>query len=278
MSLNPGGTTNYTWNFSNAERDGFSTELTGTVLALQEVQARRWNQATRRYEGGDTYDDGHPKMRIRMALATPEGQLRAFSFKKATKKQVSERTGIHMQLFELSDGNMTNLIGKTIHIVTWPANPETGQPWGLGNPRLFDIAMVAAGPYELAFPLPEEFKVPQLMADDAAHGGQPVATQPQPYQQPYQQQYQQPYQQPYQQQYQQPAMAYSQYVPAATQPQVQQAMQMQPVQSVPPAQVQQAMQPQPLQGMDPAVAAAMQAVGAVNVQQVGSVYDDQIPF
>ena len=38
MSINPGGAANYNWNYSNHDRPGYSTQLVGTVVAIQEVQ------------------------------------------------------------------------------------------------------------------------------------------------------------------------------------------------------------------------------------------------
>lgn len=259
MSLNPGGTANYSWNYSNQEREGFSLEMTGTVVSLQEVQAREYNPNNNQPGRPAFWPDGNPKMNIRVGFATPEGQLKSITFMKAGKKQVSgEKPSLHMQLFNLTRGNMMELMGKTVHLWTWPVNPNTNAPWGQGNPRLFGVEEVQGAKYELAMPLPDEYKVPELYANDAVQGGQPVAPQP-----PMQGQYYAP-----------PTQAY------AAQP-------VQPVQPVPPAPTQMAA-PAPTQapvatapvpaGMDPAVAQAMQAVGATNVTPVaGEVYTD-IPF
>ena len=288
MSLNPGGMS-YGWNHTNRENPEFSLELVGTVVAIQEKQHMNWNNS-----GGPRtpafWDNGDPKMDIRIAFATPEGRLKTFQFGKASRKQAQNPKNTHVMLANLGGGRMENLIGKTLHIMTWEVNPETGQAWGLGNPRLFTAGIVPDVTYELADPLPDEFKVPRLLADSGASGGQPAAPQmhgnfyaapraqqyaqpPQQYVQPQQQyapqQYQQPmpqygYQQPPQQmmpqQYQQPM---PQYQP---QPQQAPAMQQMPPQAVPQS------APMP-SGMDPMVAQAMQAVGATNVQP----YDD-IPF
>lgn len=274
MSLNPGGTSNYSWNYSNQEREGFSLELTGTVVSLQEVQAREYNPNSNQPGRPSFWPDGNPKMNIRVGFATPDGQLKSITFMKAGKKQVSgEKPSLHMQLFNLTRGNMMELMGKTVHLWTWPANPNTNAPWGQGNPRLFGVEEVQGAKYELAMMLPDEFKVPELYANDAVQGGQPVAPAPSQMQQPPApvQQYQQPAPQP-------------QYQPQPAQQYVQPAPQPQPVQVQQPAPAIQTMPPQtaPMpQGIDPAVAQAMQTMGATNVQQVapgGSVYDEDIPF
>ena len=265
MGLNPGGSANYSWNFSNPNNPGFSLEFVGTVVAVQEKQHMDWNN-----NGGPRtpafWSNGDPKMDIRIAFADPEGNLKTFQFAEASKKQAQNPNNTHVVFAKLT-GSMMGLVGKTIHIMTWPANPETNQPWGIGNPRIFAAGLVDGVTYELAQPLPDEFKVPKLLADTGASGGQPTPPhvgqyyaaptfQPQQQYRPMQQQqYQQPMQPQFQQQYQQPM-----------QPQYQQPT----IQQMPPQSPMTAQMPQ---GMDPMVAAAMQAVGAQNVQPY-----DNIPF
>jgi hypothetical protein len=298
------------WNNSRPNDEDYSLELWGTVVSLQEVQARMYNPGGKQPGAPRFWPDGNPVMNIRMGLATPDGSLKSVIFAKAGKKQVSgEKPSLHMQLFALTNNNMMELIGKTIHLWTWPANPQTGQTWGQGNPRLFGVEEVTNGTkYELSGPLPPEFMVPELMCNDGAQGGQPMPPnmiqQPQvppmqgnfyapPTAQPMMQQQYQPAPMQ-QQQYQQAPAMQQQYQPAPVQqlmPQQQALQGMNPMAQVPttqmmPPQQQTAQMPQ---GMDPAVAQAMQAVGAVNVQPVqsvgqpegdptGGIYDDGIPF
>jgi len=287
MSLNPGGMNSFNWNYSNQQKDGFSLELYGTIVSLQEVQAREYNPNSNQPGRPAFWPDGNPKMNIRVGFATPDGTLKSLVFQKAGKKQVAgEKPSVHMQLFNLTSGNMMDLIGKTVHMWTWPANPNTGQAWGQGNPRLFGVEEVEGGvTYQLSGSLPEEFKVPELYANDAVSGGQPVqpvAMAPQQIQQPQVPPmqgnfYAAPTAQPMQQPMMQPVMQQPMQQPMQQQPMPQPMMQQQPqptMQAMPP---QQAM---PV-GMDPAIAAAMQSVGATNVQQVQdpyAVYDDDIPF
>ena len=278
MSLNPNGATSYNWNYSKPDRDGFSLELIGTVVSVQEVQARHYNPGSNQPGAPRFWPDGNPVFNMRVGFAVPDGSLKTITFMRGGSKR---KSGLHWQLYELV-GNMDNLIGKTIHIWTWPNNPETGQPWGQGNPRLFGCEL-ADGHFELASPLPDEYKVERLLCNDAVHGGQPTPPAPQQmqtpqappmygqfYAPPTAQQFQQPMQYQQSMQYQQPMMQ--------QQPMVQQPVMQQPqpaIQAMPPQTA-----PMP-QGMDPAVAAAMQSVGAVNVQPAGdpySIYDDDIPF
>lgn len=295
MFLNPTGMNGSSWNMSNPNKEGYSLEIWGTVVSLQEVQARMYNPAGNAPGAPRFWPDGNPVMNIRMGLATPDGTLKSVTFSKAGKAQKEGRKpSLHMQLFHLTNNNMMELIGKTLHMWTWPANPETGQTWGQGNPRLFGVEEITDGTkYELAGQLPPEFMVPELYANDGAQGGAPspqMMQQPQVpqgnlYAQPMQQQsmQQQPMQQqPYPYNMQQP----TQYQPQPVQQQVpQQVPQQQMLQGMgapAPMPAAQTMQPQAAtaqmpQGMDPAVAAAMQSIGAVNVQPVEPMpYNDEI--
>lgn len=279
MALNPSGMNSYNWNCTKPDKEGYSLEITGTVVSIQEVQARQFNP-----NGGAGaprfWDNGDPVFNIRIGLATPDGQLKSITMAEAGRAQREGRKpSLHMQLFNLSGGqHMMDLMGKTIHLWTWPAHPQTGQTWGQGNPRLYGVEEIQGARYELNHPIPDEFKVPKLLCDDGASGGQPVPTAPQYVQVPQQvPQYQQPAPQPMPQpapQYQQPQ--YQQPVYQQPAPQVMQQPVQQPVQQAP-----------QVQGMDPAVAQAMQAVQGTQPYQpappqVESVpleaYGDVIPF
>lgn len=253
MSLNPTGAVNYNWNYSNPEKEGYSTVLTGTVVSLQEVQKRDYIPGSNQPGSPKFWPEGNPMMNIRMGLAMPDGSLKAFTFQPAGKDaREGKKPSVHMDLFELAGGqDMLDLIGKTITIST--QEPPAGFKYGQGNPRPWTVTIAErVGPFALSSPLPSEFQVPELLADTGASGGQPV--QPQP-----------------------------------TQPQNIQAPQVntmpQPMQQQAVAQGNPMMQPAPLptqpaipDGMDPAVAAAMQAIGATNVQPVAGPYDEDTPF
>lgn len=270
MSLNPTGTVNYNWNYSNPQKDGYSTTLVGTVLAIQEIQKRTFSM-NGQPGAPEFWPDGNPKMNIRIALATPEGQLKTFTFQPAGKRQRESGQGVHMQLFALTGNtDMMNLIGKTIQIQTQDA-PQ-GTRYGSGNPRPFTVTEVQGGPYQLSTPLPAEFTVPQVLCNDAVSGGQMMPQQTQQAAPPMMNNGM----------YAAPGMTAQQVVAQNTTPYIPQTNPMQ-------EQTQPAMQQQPTgvvqpmvpAGMDPQVAAAMQAIGATNVQPVaegGAVYDSEIPF
>ena len=300
MSLNPAGMgASYNWNYSRPEAEGYSLEITGTIVSMQEVQAREYSQNRSRPGRPAFWDDGNPKMNIRIGLACPDMNFRSITFAKAGRRQVSgEKPSLHMQLFNLTDGSMDDLMGKTVHIWTWPSHPTTGQPWGNGNPRLYGVELVE-GTYALSGPIPKEFTVPQLYANDAASGGQPVYQQQQQPPQvqvpqqippmqggyhPYPQQPMMPQQPQYnmQQQYNAPQPQYNMQQPMMQQQPQYNMQQQQPQQPQQPAAIPVQQQPQQMtmpDGMDPAVAAAMQAVGATNVQEIPQdAYEDEVPF
>ena len=295
MALNPMGN-NYNWNCTKPENEGFSDTLVGTVVAIQEVQARDYIYGSNQPGLPKFWPEGNPVFNIRMAFACPDGSLKTFTFPEAGKKQKSgEKPSVHMDMFHITgDTDMSNLIGKTLQIHTWPNNPTTGQAWGQGNPRLFEITELPnSGPYQLASPLPPEFSVPQVLADNAVSGGQ-VQQQggvaPQNIQVPQQPIATQPMQQqvvsgPTQTTFStQPTVAQPVSQPQSVVPinggvtvmEQQATVQAQPETTINP------MQPIMPAGMDPQVAAAMQGIAPANdqptINTTPSVYDDGIPF
>lgn len=252
MSLNPGGASN--WNYSKPDKPGYSTQLVGTVLAIQEVQKMGF---TMNGQPGapEFWPDGNPKMNIRLALATEHGEIKTFTFQPAGKMaRMGQKKSVHMDLFHLTgDTDMMNLIGKTIMIQT-----QEGY-YGQGNPRPWFVSIVEAGPFQPSMPLPNEFKAPQVLANSAVSGGQVNAPQ---------------------QNMQQPAYHYSQQQPA----QFHTSQQPQPMYQQQPQQYQPTMDPQIAQAM------ASQAFGSpVSVETVpaekpadpvgnGYVYDEEMPF
>ncbi len=280
MSLNPGGT-NYGWNYSKPDKPGYSTQLVGTVIAIQEVQKMGF---TMNGQPGapEFWPDGNPKMNIRLAFVTETGEIKTFTFQPAGKQaRMGQKKSVHMDLFALTGNtDMMNLVGKTICIKTQEGH------YGQGNPRPWFVSLVDnVGPFALAGQLPSEFKVPQVLANSAVSGGQMNAPQ-QPQQPAYPYSQQQPAQfhaSQHPQQYQQQPQ---QYQPAPQQVYQQQPQQYQPMQ-------QQYQQPAPQigypNGMDPSIANAMQAFGVTNYEVVqtpqpdpagaGQVYDDEeMPF
>jgi hypothetical protein len=276
---------------SRPDKEDFSLEFWGTVVSLQEVQAREYNPNGNQPGRPRFWPDGNPVMNIRIGFATPDGSLKTITFGKAGKKQQSgEKPSLHMQLFALTNRNMMELMGKTLHLWTWQVNPTTNQPWGQGNPRLFGVEEVTDVKYELTGALPPEFLVPELLCNDGAQGGAPNP-----------QMIQQPQVPPMQGQFysapqvqQQPQFNGYQPGPTTAQTAMPQQYAAPASQMVPqgagvqlPMPATQAMPPQPAasapmpQGMDPAVAQAMQSLNATNIQPVdttGGIYDDAIPF
>jgi len=247
MSLNPGGGQNYGWNYSRPDKEGYSTQLVGTVLAIQEVQKRSYNPGSTQPGAPEFWPDGNPKMNIRMLMCDEYGEFKTFVFQPASKAaREGRKRSVHMDLFALTGNtDMTKLIGQTIMIQT-----QEGQ-YHVGNPRPWYVQLVEAGPFKPNQEMPAEFKLPRVLCDEAAHGGQVQHPQPQyGYQQ---QQPMQPRQQGYGYQQgrppmQQPQPAYGYQQP---QPQPQPAYGYQPQPAMPPQQPQYRqpqVQPQPLQG------------------------------
>lgn len=263
------------WNYTRPNDPGYSLSITGTVVSLQEVQRTEFRDDGQ--PGAPMFfKNGDPKFKIRMGMALPDGSLGLVYVSEAWGKQVKrEIPSLHMDLIDLGGGDIKNIIGKTITVWTEEPPVVNGRVIGFGvsNPRPYHVKEEPELPhYTLSQPLDPIYLVEKLLANGAAAGGQVV-----PPAQP-----QVPQQQPVQTQPQQVTQSVVQ------QPTMQQPAVQQPVQQAPHQPVQ--AQPTMPQGMDPAVAAAMQQLGATNVQPMqpqfsqqqgsiqGSVYDEDIPF
>lgn len=280
MTLNPSGsTTSNSWNYTKPNQPNYTQSLIGTIVAIQKIQAHEYTQNGTPGKP-KFWPQGDPVMNQRIALARPDGSLVHFVYQQAGRKNKEQDTGIHMALFHLTgDSDMNALIGKTIQLDTWDMVGANGQiiKYGSGNPRPFtvheicngitvtfgsqgdphpiDAQALTSGPYVLAQPLPTEYTIPEVLANNAAAGGQVQPTAPQNIQVP------------------QVASA-PQIAPAPVAPTPVVAAAVEPMQPVQP------MVPQGIPGMDPNVAQAMQTLGATNVQPVAPAgpYDENIPF
>ena len=145
------GNMNYGWNYSDASKPGHSLELTGTVVAIQNVQALDFG--SRRPK---TWPDGNPVLNLRLWICGPNGGLRTFTTQRASKaQQEGMAPSAHVDLLNLANQLGGDLIGQTISIRT--EDPPQGIPYGSGRPRPWYIEHVAdQGPFEPSNPLPVE--------------------------------------------------------------------------------------------------------------------------
>ena len=173
MALNPNGSNDtHRWNYSNPDNPGFSLSLTGTVVAIQEVQAMSF-AGPGQVPQPQTWDDSRqPKMNIRIVLCGEKGGYRTLTFQPASKAQKEgKKRSIHLDLFNLAGGrDMMDLLGKTIKITT--ENPPANFSYGQGNPRPWFVELVTdAGPFQLKEPLDPKYLIPYLLANAAVSGG-----------------------------------------------------------------------------------------------------------
>ena len=175
MALNPTASTeNHNWNYSNPDGEGYSTSLTGTVVAVQEVQAMNFG-ANGKPSTPKFWDDGNPVMNIRLVLAGPSGGIRTWTITPASKAaKEGKKKSVHIDLFNLTSSNpaerdMMKLIGKTIEIST--VAPPAGYGYGKGNPRPWEVKEVEAGPFEPKEPLPPIYLMPKVLSNQAVSGG-----------------------------------------------------------------------------------------------------------
>jgi hypothetical protein len=173
MALNPtGGGDTHSWNYSKPENPGFSLELTGTVKAVQEIQAMNFGPDGRPTTPKFWENSNQPMMNIRIVLCGKQGGFRTLTFTPASKAaKEGKKKSIHLDLFAIAGGvNMMDLIGKTIKITT--VAPPNGFNFGIGNPRPWVVEEVPGeGPYQLSEPLDPIYEVPQLLANQAVSGG-----------------------------------------------------------------------------------------------------------
>lgn len=171
MALNPTSNDSFNWNYSRPNDPGYSTEIIGTVLALQETQAMNFG-AGGKPTTPKFWDNGNPMMMIRVLLCGASGGFRSLTFQPASKAaKAGTKRSLHLDMFKLAGGvNLSDIIGKTIKISTVEGH------YGLGNPRPWEVAMVTdQGPFTPTDPIPEMFTVPKLLADQAVSGGQIVS-------------------------------------------------------------------------------------------------------
>lgn len=219
------------WNYHTPDKEGYSTELVGTVLTAQLTQAMKFGNdgkpSTPKFWENDDGSMGNPVMNLRLGLTTPEGEFVTFTFPKAGKAQrEGKKYSLHMEFFRLSGGvKFTDVIGKTFKITTVEGF------YGKGHPRPWTVELLTdQGPFEYPGEIDPIYMVPEVLADTAASGGQRTAPPQQQARQappqyapaPIQQApvYQQPPVQGYVPQY---APAPQQYAQAPMQQQVQQA-------------------------------------------------------
>lgn len=173
MSLNPtpsGDTHN--WNYSRPDDVGYATELTGTVAAIQEVQASEFGKGGVP-TGPAFWPDGNPKMNIRLVLVGPKGGYRTWTITPAGKDaKAGLKPHVHIDLFKLAGGvQFTDLIGKTIHVET--DAPPPGFGYGLGKPRPWRVSLVNEGPYTVdpANPIDPIYLLPKVYHNTTVSGG-----------------------------------------------------------------------------------------------------------
>jgi hypothetical protein len=178
LNPNESGGDSHNWNYSKPDGDGFSLTLTGTVKAIQEVQAMNFGADGRPSTPKFWDNSNQPVMNIKLVLCGPSGGYRTWTITPAGKAaKEGKKRSVHLDLFALAGGkNLLDLIEKTIKITT--VAPPTGFNYGIGNPRPWTVELVDVPPYQLAEPLEPIYLMPKVLADGAVSGG---AMQPQSY-------------------------------------------------------------------------------------------------
>lgn len=183
MSLNPNQSADsHNWNYTKPDNDRFALSITGTVKAIQEVQAMNFGSDGRPTTPAFWENSNQPKMNIRLVLCGPSGGFLTWTFTPASKAaKEGKKRSVHLDLFALAGGvNMMNLLEKTIRVTT--VAPPNGFNFGVGNPRPWTVELVTdRGPFQLKEPLDPIFQMPVVLANQAVSGG---VMQPPPMMQP----------------------------------------------------------------------------------------------
>lgn len=109
------------WNYSNDSKPGFSNELSGALVGMDNPQARDFNTGKKRY-----FSDGNPMRNIRLFIATADGE-----------KSVTFRSGSALfSAFAAACGSngmssLTDAIGYKVTIKTERGvyNQQNPRPW-----------------------------------------------------------------------------------------------------------------------------------------------------
>ena len=174
MSINPTLNSNegmsYHWNYSRPDKEGFSNELVGTVLNIQEIQAREYSMNG---PGAPKFwPDGNPVMNIRMVFAIADGSIKTWTFQPAGRlAKQGKKKSVHIDLYALTGNtNMMNLVGQTVKIQT--QQPPEGFSYGVNSPRPWHVELVPDVVYAPTVEVPAELMVEKVLCNDAASGGQ----------------------------------------------------------------------------------------------------------
>lgn len=120
------------WNYSKPDKAGFSVMLAGVLKLIQIVQAREFGTKEPKF-----WPDGKPVQELRFTITDANGIDWNFQFKPGSKKHPS---AMMEALKKVDEGNIKNLLGKTIKITT--VAPPAGFNYGAGNPRPFTVDII----------------------------------------------------------------------------------------------------------------------------------------
>ena len=139
-----GGSGRTYWNCTKPDKDGFSNTITGDVVEIAAVPRYVFGTQTI-----DRWDDGNPKVNMRITLLCPDGEERCFSFKFSSSSQEDKWCRMQQALFAalraagLPGANMAELQGLNITLAT--QQPPAGFQFGAQNPRPFSCQVNGRG-------------------------------------------------------------------------------------------------------------------------------------
>lgn len=111
------------WNYSNESKPGFSTELSGALVGMDNPQARDFNTGKKRY-----FNDGNPMRNIRLFIATADGE------KSVTFRPGSALFDAFAVACNANDmGSIADAIGHKVTVKTKKGvyNQQNPRPWNV---------------------------------------------------------------------------------------------------------------------------------------------------
>ena len=137
---NRGGSSNK-WNYSDSSKEGFMTQIQGTVVEVKEVAATKFNS-----NEIDRWPDGHAKINVCLVIQGQSGKELEWVFSpgsvvKPTPAMQACRTALQAAGYPAV--SVAELGGMTVNIST--VQPPEGFSYGVGNPRPWTVQIVGAG-------------------------------------------------------------------------------------------------------------------------------------
>lgn len=135
LSLEEGSTKNY-WNYSKPEEDGYSLQLSGTVVGI-EINVRRAYQTNEPM----FFKNGNPMLSLELLILDANGAEWAWSYPKKPKSYAYQ--AVINALKGIGAKSQRDLLGKMVTVQT--QCPPPGFAYGATSPRPWSFQIIGEG-------------------------------------------------------------------------------------------------------------------------------------